>query len=89
MSILVEVNKTIPTPTPDQFPALRQWVREHTADGAVHGPLIVLFLDQTTGIALSGVPVERIGKQENWVNYRNPCWAPVSITISSVLTQKS
>lgn len=65
---------------PEQFPTIRKWV----GPGADSYRLIVLFLNQNEGIALSDNNLERIGKiSEDWVDPYSSDWAPCTITLSS------
>lgn len=48
------------------------------------GPLVVLFLNPTNGIPLSGVKPARIGKQELWTECDDrTSWEPCSVTLTS------
>lgn len=84
MAIKVTLEKTEqPEPT---FPALRMWRadigKEETLD---YGPLVVLFVSNDVGVALSGKDSRHIGIADEWVSIDNTdAWVPCSINLSSV-----
>lgn len=68
------------------YPILRKWiVYRNPTDQELYGDLVVLFIDSSSGVPLSGVAPERIGRCEEWVNVDSPSkWAPTKIKLSSL-----
>lgn len=74
MSIKAELIPVV-QPHKPKFPYLRR-LKENKN-------LVVLFNGPKWGVALSGVPPERIGRQEVWATYDESCWEPTSIKLIS------
>ncbi len=68
------------------YPILRKWIaHRNPTDQELYGDLVVLFIDSSSGVPLSGVAPERIGRCEEWGNVDSPSkWAPTKIKLSSL-----
>ena len=83
MSIKTKIKKPplANTPTKLKYPLLRQLseaIRRDSAD-----PLVVLFTSRDRGIALAGVPDDRIGVEEDWAYSTESQWVPTKIVLTS------
>lgn len=80
MTIATTINPVDPV---SEFPTLRRWIGEISVAQNARGTLVVLFTSSNRGVALSGVPANRIGCEARWSDHNGPEWAPASITITS------
>ena len=83
MSIKTKI-KVVPPSTQEakqKYPLLRQL--SEAVRSPPLAPLVVLFTSEGRGIALSGVPDDRIGVEEDWAYPANPNWIPTKIVLTS------